>query len=100
MIHKVDTFMEIKTNWINNIYGEDNQEEIPTNTPEPLGKPMSVNVLVDASQAGGKMTYQSHTETIIYVNNTPIDWFSKRKTQLKLLYLVLINSGTDFHGKV
>ena len=31
MIPKVDTSMEIETNWIKIIYREDNQEEIPAN---------------------------------------------------------------------
>ena len=33
MIPKVDTSMEIETNWLKSIYGKDNQEEIPANTP-------------------------------------------------------------------
>ena len=40
MISKVDTSMEIDTNWLKSIYGDDNQEEIPANTPEPLGNPI------------------------------------------------------------
>ena len=44
--------MEIETNWLKIIYDEDNQDEIPANTPEPLGKPISVNVFVDAIHAG------------------------------------------------
>ena len=70
--------MEIKINRLKSIYGEDLQEEIPTNITQPLGKPMSVNVFVDASHAGEKLTYRSHTGILIYVNNTPIDWFSER----------------------
>ena len=52
MIHKVDTSMEIETNWLKSIYGQDNQDEILVNTTEPLGKPVSVYVFVDASHAG------------------------------------------------
>ena len=44
MIHKVDTSMEIEPNWLKIIYGKDNQEEIPANTPEPLVNPMPSNV--------------------------------------------------------
>ena len=79
MIPKVDIQMEIETNWLKSIYGEDNQEEIPNNTPEPLGYPMSVNVSVDASHAGDNLTYHSQTGIIIYVNTTLIDWSSKRQ---------------------
>ena len=79
MIPKVNTSIEIKTNWLKRYYGEDNQEEISANTPESLGNTMSVNVFVDAIHAGEKITYCSHTVILIYVNNTLIYWFSKRK---------------------
>ena len=36
MIAKVNTSMEIKTNWLKSIYGQDMKEEIPTNIPLPL----------------------------------------------------------------
>ena len=77
MIPKVDTSMEIETNWNKIIYGEDNHEELVANTSEPLGKTMSVNVFVDASHEVENLTYFSHTGIIIYVNNTRIHWFSK-----------------------
>ena len=83
MITKVNTCMEIEMNWLKRIYGNDNQEEISANTPEPLGKTMPVNVFVDASHAGEKLAYNSHPEILIYVNKTPIDWFSKRKNMVK-----------------
>ena len=83
MIPKVDTLMEIETNWLQNIYGKYNQEEIPVNTLEPLGKLMSVNVFIGESNTGDKLNYQSHTGIIIYVNNTPIDWFSKIKNTVE-----------------
>ena len=79
MIPKVNTSMEINTNWLMSYCGEDNQEEISANTPEPLGNTMSVNVFVDAIHAGKKITYCSHTGILIYVNNTLIYWFSRRK---------------------
>ena len=78
VILKVNTYMEIRTNWLKSIYGEDLQEEIPVNMLRPLGKPMSVNVFVDASHASENLTYRSHTWILICVNNTPIDWFSER----------------------
>ena len=89
MILKVNTSMKIETNWIKKIYCKDNQEEIPANKPKPLGNLMSVNVSVDSSHSVEKLTICSHTGILIYVNNAPIDWFSKRKTRLKLLHLVL-----------
>ena len=79
MIPKVDTSIEIETNWLKSIYGIDNQEENPANIPEPLGKLMSVNIFVDKSHAGENLNYRSHTGFLVYVNNTLIDWLSKRQ---------------------
>ena len=42
---------------------------------------MSVNVFVDAIHAGDKLTYCLHTGILVYVNNTPIYWFSKETKQ-------------------
>ena len=61
------------------MYGKDNHKEMPSNTPEPLGKPIPVNVFLDASHSGEKMNYCSYNGIIIYVNNIPISWFYKRK---------------------
>ena len=83
IIPKVDTSMEMETNLLKSIYSKDNQEEIMVNTPEPLGNPMSVNVFVDAIHEGDKLTYCSHTGILIYVNNTPIDCFSKRQNMVE-----------------
>ena len=47
MIPKLCTSMEIETNWLKIIYGDDNQEKILANTPEPLQNPISVNFFVD-----------------------------------------------------
>ena len=44
---------------------------------------MSVNVFVDASHAGEKLTYCSHTGIFVYVNNKPIGWFSNIKNTVK-----------------
>ena len=44
---------------------------------------MAVNVFVDASNIGENLTYLSHIGILIYVNNTPIDWFSKRQNTVE-----------------
>ena len=64
--------------WKNSIYG-DVREEIPPNAPEPLGKPVGITCFVDANHAGNKVTRQSHTGFLIFLNNAPIDWYLKRQ---------------------
>ena len=44
--------MEIEKIWLKIIYDEVNQEEIPDNTQDPLGKPMLVYLFVDEIHAG------------------------------------------------
>ena len=44
---------------------------------------MLVNVFIDAIHGGERLTYRSHTGIIIYVNNTPIDGFSKRQNMVE-----------------
>jgi hypothetical protein len=67
-----------KSDWSESIYG-DVEEEIPSNAPKPLGNPVMMTCFVDANHAGDKVTCWSQTGFIIYLNNAPIDWFSKKQ---------------------
>ena len=50
---------------------------------EPLGKPMRMTCFVDASHAGDLSTRRSHTGFLIYLNNAPIDWYSKKQNTVE-----------------
>ena len=65
------------TNWKDTIYG-DIEEELPPNMPKPLGNNVVTSCFVDANHAGDLVTRRSHTGVIIYVNNAPITWLSKK----------------------
>lgn len=67
-----------KTDWSDSVYG-DVTEEIPPNAPEPLGMPVHMTCFVDANHAGDTQTRRSQTGFIIYLNNAPIDWYSKKQ---------------------
>ena len=71
-----------KTDWSNSIYGKIS-EELPPNAPEPLGKPVNITCFVDADHAGEKVTRRSQTGFIIYLNNAPIDWYSKKQNTVE-----------------
>jgi hypothetical protein len=58
-------------------------EQIPTNMPEPLGHSVTTTCYVDADHAGCKATRRSHTGLIIYVNQAPVVWFSKRQNTVE-----------------
>ena len=59
-------------------YG-DVEEELPPRMPEPRGSPVIISVFVDADHAGNVVTRRSHTGIIIFFQNAPIIWFSKRQ---------------------
>ena len=51
--------------------------------PEPRGKPVGVTMFVDAAFAGDPITRRSHTGVIIFINNAPIYWYSKRQATVE-----------------
>ena len=53
------------------------EEAILGNAPPPRGKPVYVRFYVDADHAGNLVTRRSHTWIIIFVDNSPIIWYSK-----------------------
>ena len=63
-------------------YG-DVEEELPTKMPEPLGKSVKISCFVDADHAGNVVTRRSRTGIIIFVQNTPIIWYSKKQNTVE-----------------
>ena len=55
----------------------------PPDAPEALGKGVTMGCFVDADFAGCKATRRLHTGVIIYLNNAPIIWFSKRQATVE-----------------
>ncbi|KAL7515917.1 hypothetical protein ACHAWX_000987 [Stephanocyclus meneghinianus] len=63
-------------------YG-DVEEEDPPDIPEPLGKPVHLNVFIDADHVGNVVTRRSHSGIFIFVNNTMIKMFSKKQNTVE-----------------
>ena len=63
-------------------YG-DVEEELPPDMPELLGEAVKITVYVDADHAGNLVTRRSQTGYVIYVNNAPIIWYSKRQNTVE-----------------
>jgi len=61
----------------------DAEELIPPNMPEPLGNPVNIFAFVDANHAGNVVTRRSHTGIIIFVQNSPILWLSRRQNTVE-----------------
>ena len=53
-------------------------EQLPKDIPEPRGKSVSITAFVDASHASDKKTIRSHTGYMVFVNRSPIVFYSKR----------------------
>ena len=58
-------------------------EAIPPNMPEPRGNMVKVSCFVDADHAGNLLTRRSHTGILIFLNNAPISWYSKRQNTVE-----------------
>ena len=63
-------------------YGEV-QEELPNRMPKPRGQKITISAFVDTNDARNKVTRCLHTGIIIYVQNTPILWYSKRQNTVE-----------------
>jgi hypothetical protein len=64
-------------------YG-DVTEELPLNMPKPRGQPVVVSCFVDANHTGNVISRRSRKGIfLIYVQNVPIIWFSKRQNTVE-----------------
>jgi hypothetical protein len=52
---------------------------IPSDAPIPRGKEVDFRLFVDSDHAGEQFTRRSRTGFVIYLNMSPIVWFSKRQ---------------------
>ena len=62
---------------------EDLEEELPPRMPEPLGNPVQIYTFVDANHAGNLVTRRSHTGVLLFVQNSPILWLSRRQNTVE-----------------
>jgi len=58
-------------------------EELPTKMPEPLGNAVDITCFVDSDHAGNVVTRRSHTGILIFVQNAPILWYSKKQNTIE-----------------
>ena len=59
------------------------QEPKPPRMPKPRGRAVIVSVFVDANHAGNAVTRRSHSGILIFVQNAPILWYSKRQNTVE-----------------
>lgn len=62
----------------------DAEEPLPHNMPKARGRSLTITAFVDASHAANKKTRRSHTGYLIFLNRSPILWYSKRQTTVEV----------------
>ena len=67
--------------WVD--FCRDAKEETPLNMPEPRGRELGIHCFLDASHAAEKATRRSQTGMLIFVNQAPIIFFSKRQNSVE-----------------
>ena len=68
--------------WMHSVYGQVT-ELLPTDAPEPLGKPVLTTTYVDANLYHDLLTGRAVTGVLHMMNKTPIDWYSKRQATVE-----------------
>ena len=71
----------VQVDW--NDFYPDAHEALPPNMPEPRGHAIKVSCFVDADHAGNLVTRRSHSGILIFLNNAPISWYSKRQNTVE-----------------
>ena len=74
----IDESTFVKEDWSAAAYGEC-KEEIPSNAPKPRGVAFPIRAFVDSDHAGDVVTRRSRTGFIVFLNSSPIYWFSTTK---------------------
>ena len=72
----------VKEDWSAAAHGEC-VEELPINKPKSRGSYMVMRAFVDSDHADHTATRRSRTGFIIFLNNSPICWLSKRQTSVE-----------------
>ena len=59
----------------------------PPGMPEALGKLVQINFFCDAAHAQDLLNRRSQTGILIFVNGSPIKWYSKRQNAVEVLWV-------------
>ena len=61
----------------------DAKEAIPPNMPEARGLPITISTFVDSNLAGNVKDRRSQSGVLIFINKSPIHWYSKRQATVE-----------------
>lgn len=77
-----DLFSMPEYDWMYTVYG-DCEEEIPADLPPPKGNFVRMTTFVDANLMHCKVTGKSATGILHLVNQTPVEWFSRKQSTVE-----------------
>ena len=72
----------VQFDWMQSVYGNV-VEEVPYDMPKALGKSVVTTTYVDANLYHDLLTGRSVTGVLHLINQTPIDWFTKRQATVE-----------------
>lgn len=68
-----------RKDWTTSEMSQKLKKMMPPRMPKPLGSAVTIRAYVDADHATDSITRKSRTGFIIYINNAPIYWMSKKQ---------------------
>ena len=83
----------IKYDWMEMVYGSPT-EEIPDDAPQPKENPVWTSTYCDATLMHDLVTGRSASGILHFLNQTPIDWFSKCQNQVESACWMSLSSVT------
>ena len=75
-------FSHVSVSEWRDFYG-DVAEELPSRMPKPKGNAVTITCFVDANHAGNLVTRRSQTGILLFVQNAPIMWYSKKQNTVE-----------------
>jgi hypothetical protein len=75
-------YQDLEYDWSSSVYG-DVKEIIPTDIPEPKGKYVTLSHYFDVNLYHDKVTGRSVTAILHFLNQTPMDWYSKKQATVE-----------------
>jgi len=77
---QVDSRAFQRQDWTYSTMSESERTEVlPPDMPQQRGRGFVIRCFVDADHAGDEITRRSRTGFIVYINNAPVYWYSKRQ---------------------
>ena len=76
-----------KEDWSTSVYVDEDgsvpSEIIPEDAPAPKGKGVMMTLFVNLDHAGDKVTRRSRTGYVVFLQNSPITWFSTKQSSVE-----------------